>query len=190
MLAGFGAPPRAFFRPRFVEARTRQCLMRRVSYSAVWPSRWPAFYVGADAGEPASGLRGFCRQSFGSCQTIDTQKTAGKVYRPTPLFERLEPCSFKFAYFKNSASYTTLTGPPLVEPLLGLLQHKHTLGRSHLQPDVGEGLPLLPLEAYDAYRRQIAHVVQQAVGPQRQSEFRRVVGTERRRLHCLWHPAT
>ncbi|KAL8431547.1 hypothetical protein Efla_000593 [Eimeria flavescens] len=53
-----------------------------------------------------------------------------------------------------------------------LLKHKHNWNGFGKEPEEQAEPPLLPLEAFDAYRRHIRHLVELAVGCQRQSEFK------------------
>ncbi|KAL8273267.1 hypothetical protein Esti_002768 [Eimeria stiedai] len=69
-----------------------------------------------------------------------------------------------------------------------LLNHKQDQKSSLQDAEDESQTPLLPLEAYDAYRRHIRHVVEQAVGHQRQTEFRslRLVTKSMSGLHALF----
>ncbi|OEH80073.1 hypothetical protein cyc_03846 [Cyclospora cayetanensis] len=56
--------------------------------------------------------------------------------------------------------------------LQGLLHQRESSGRTRAEPRKKDELPLLPLAAYDAYRRQIRFDVEKVVGPRRKAEFR------------------
>lgn len=123
---------------------------------------------GGEAG--ASAARAFCTVGAERCQWGLTQR--GALQKLVLLSDwQQQPRTLYSRSFGGSASSAAGV---LRGPLLVLLQHKQSRAIPHAQPDEGYGLPMLPLEAYDSYCRQIRHAVEQAVGPQRQAEFRRV----------------
>ncbi|KAL8452178.1 hypothetical protein Emed_001485 [Eimeria media] len=116
-----------------------------------------------------------------SC-ACDRRKATFVFKRFCGFSESLEPS------FRRSFTTGCLDTGTASNSFAALLQHrqseKGTLddAQDQLQP------PLLPLEAYDAYRRHIRHVVEQAVCHQRESEFRslRLVTKSMSGLHSLF----
>lgn len=131
----------------------------------------------------ASAARGFCTISADRCRWDLAQR--GALHKLALWSHWRHPRTFCSRSFGCSES--SLAGA-LHGPLLVLLQHRQSRRVPHAQPDKADGLPLLPLEAYDSYRRQIRHSVEQAVGPQRQAEFRslRLVTRSMSGLHATF----
>lgn len=168
MATACAAPAKAFFRYHLVEARKNVCIVSRVAHSATRGSALYQTQVGR-YGQGSVGSRG-CK--LWHRRTHDLPGTLCRSHR-SPL----HPIDF----FKHRPLHTESTSKcpsaPLTHELLYALEKRGQYLKSNLHLNDSIGLPLLHLETYDAHRRQIRHAVEQILGPQRQSEFRRVAET-------------